>query len=325
MIENNQIYEELKKILDIQNIKKDEDMKKHTTFKIGGKADFYVIAKKVQDIKKIVKFCMDNNVNLNIIGNGSNILVSDNGIRGIVMKIDMENIEIIPKVSNNVMISNLPCVAETEEDYSNSVYIKLESGVKLSKLAQILLKEEIEGFEFASGIPGTIGGAIRMNAGAYGKEMKDIVIETTCMDRQGNIFKLNNEEQKFSYRKSIFSNNDYIILDTTIVLNYGSKSQIKEKMDEYLKSRKEKQPLDLPSAGSTFKRGDGFITAKLIDDCGLKGYRIGGAEVSKKHAGFVVNVGNATSKDVLDLVNYIKKVVYENTNNNIELEIEIME
>ena len=240
------------------------------------------------------------------------------------MKIDLQEIEIIPKVQDDLMTLDIPCVAETGEDYSNNVYIRLESGVKLSKLAQILLKEEIEGFEFASGIPGTIGGAVRMNAGAYGKEMKDIVVETTCIDKNGNIFKFSNDEQKFAYRKSIFSNNNFIILDTTIILNYGLKEKIKEKMDEYALSRKEKQPLDMPSAGSTFKRGDGFITAKLIDECGLKGYKIGGAEVSKKHAGFIVNTGNATSKDVLELMDYIKKVVYKKTGNIIEPEIEII-
>lgn len=171
---------------------------------------------------------------------------------------------------------------------------------------------------------GTIGGAIKMNAGAYGKEMKDIVLETTYMDRDGNIHKLNNSEQKFAYRKSVFSNSNYIILSTTILLNYGIKEQIKAKMNEYMLSRKEKQPIDLPSAGSTFKRGNGFITAKLIDECGLKGYRIGNAEVSKKHAGFVVNLGDATAKDVIDVVEYVKKVVFEKTGNEIELEIQII-
>lgn len=171
---------------------------------------------------------------------------------------------------------------------------------------------------------GTIGGAIKMNAGAYGKEMKDIVLETTYMDRNGNIHKLSNSEQQFEYRKSIFWNNDYIILSTTIILNYGIKEQIKAKMNEYMLSRKEKQPIDLPSAGSTFKRGNGFITAKLIDECELKGYRIGDAEISKKHAGFVVNLGNATAKNVIELIEYVKKIVYEKTNKEIELEIQII-
>ena len=187
-----------------------------------------------------------------------------------------------------------------------------------------LLKEEIEGFEFASGIPGTIGGAIKMNAGAYGKEMKDIVLETTYIDRDGNIHKINNSMHQFEYRKSIFSNNDYIILETIFILNYGVKEQIKAKMTEYMVSRTEKQPIELPSAGSSFKRGTDFITAKLIDECGLKGFRIGDAEVSKKHAGFIVNLGNATAKDVLELIIVVKNKVYEKTSKEIELEIQIM-
>ena len=320
-----EIYNKLKKVIDQSNIKVDESMKKHTSFKIGGNADFLISAKTVDDIKNILKFSNDNNIDLTIIGNGSNILVKDKGIRGIVMKIDLQEIEIQKKNEDLENYKIMEKVAEDEEIYSyNEVWVKVGAGVKLGMLAGILLKEEIEGFEFASGIPGTIGGAIKMNAGAYGKEMKDIVLETTYMDRSGNIYKLNNEEQKFKYRKSIFSNNDYIILNTTIILNYGIKEQIKAKMNEYMTSRKEKQPIDLPSAGSTFKRGKDFVTAKVIDECGLKGYRIGDAEVSKKHAGFVVNLGNATAKDVLELIEYVKNIVYEKTRKEIELEVEVI-
>lgn len=188
----------------------------------------------------------------------------------------------------------------------------------------MLLNNEIEGFEFASGIPGTIGGAIKMNAGAYGKEMKDIVKETTYMDLEGKIHKLTNEENKFEYRKSFFSNNNFIVLDTTLILKYGIKEQIKAKMNEYMQSRKEKQPMEFPSAGSTFKRGNDFITAKLIDECNLKGTRIGDAEVSTKHAGFIINVGNATANDVIRLVEFIKNKVYKEKGKHIELEIQII-
>lgn len=195
----------------------------------------------------------------------------------------------------------------------------------MENLLGILAKEEIEGFEFASGIPGTIGGAIKMNAGAYGMEMKDIVLETTYISRStGEIHKLNNKEQQFEYRKSIFSNNNFIILSTKLLLNYGIKEQIKAKMNEYMTSRKEKQPLELPSAGSTFKRGNGFITAKIIDECGLKGYKIGNAEVSRKHAGFIVNLGDATANDVIQLINYVKSKVFDMTKKKIELEIEVV-
>ena len=187
-----------------------------------------------------------------------------------------------------------------------------------------MLIEEIEGFEFAAGIPGSIGGAIRMNAGAHGGEMKDIVSETKCMDMNGNIKILSNEEQKFEYRNSIFSSNQYIILSTKLKLKKGIYKEIKAKMDEYGEWRKEHQPLEYPSAGSTFKRGTDFITAKLIDECGLKGYNIGNAEVSTKHAGFVVNKGNAKAKDILNLVKYISEKVYEKSGKKIELEVQVI-
>ena len=174
------------------------------------------------------------------------------------------------------------------------------------------------------GIPGTIGGAIKMNAGAYGKEMKDIVETTTAIDYSGNIHIFNLEENKFEYRKSIFTSERYIILESTLKLKKGKKNEIEAKMNEYMTLRKEKQPYDKPSAGSTFKRGKDFITAKLIDVCGLKGKQIGGAKVSEKHAGFIINEGNATSNDILELIEYVKKEVYKKTKKNIELEIEII-
>lgn len=192
---------------------------------------------------------------------------------------------------------------------------------QFGKLSNIALKEELTGIEFLSGIPGTVGGAIRMNAGAYGKEMKDVVISTKYMEKDGKIKKINLEEHKFEYRNSIFSKLDVIILETTIELQYGEKQKISETINEYMQSRIDKQPLNLPSAGSTFKRIDGMITAKMIDECGLKGYKIGDAAVSEKHAGFIVNLGNATCKDVLELTEYIKKKVKEKFNQDIELEI----
>ena len=174
------------------------------------------------------------------------------------------------------------------------------------------------------GIPGTIGGAIRMNAGAHGMEFKNIVLETTYIDENGNLHIINNENHNFSYRNSCFCKNNNIIVSTKLKLKYGNKEIIKSKMQEYANYRKEKQPINMPSAGSTFKRGNGFITAKLIDECGLKGYSIGDAEVSNKHAGFIVNKGKATASDILTLIDYVKKIVYEKTGNNIELEIEVL-
>ena len=214
-------------------------------------------------------------------------------------------------------------VIEIIEQKSN-VKIIVGAGYKLGMLAQVLLRKEIEGFEELSGIPGTIGGAIRMNAGAHGKEMKDIVEKVTCMDYDGNILEFSNLEMNFQYRGSMLKDNNYIVLYTTLNLQKGKKDKIKEKMNEYLKYRKEKQPIEFPSAGSTFKRGKDFITAKLIDDAGLKGYTVGGAMVSTKHSGFVINKGNATAKDILDLVKYIEEEIEKKFNKKIELEIQIL-
>ncbi len=174
------------------------------------------------------------------------------------------------------------------------------------------------------GIPGTIGGAVRMNAGAHGKEMKDIVVKTTYMDFDGNINTINNKQQKFAYRKSIFVSKKWIILSTELELQYRDKEEIISKLEEYTKYRREKQPITYPSAGSTFKRGEDFITAKLIDEAGLRGYSIGGAKVSDLHAGFIINTGNATAEDVLKLVDYITKTVYNKFGKKIELEIEVV-
>lgn len=313
-------------------------MKLHTSFKIGGIADIFVTANNIDEIKDILKFSKEYNVPLTIIGNGSNLLVKDNGIRGIVLKINIDFIKIEKNVEdiecklkkNEIEELNSRCecmkVAEQQEEYNynEEVIVNVGAGVKLGKLGVYLQKEGIEGFEFASGIPGTIGGAIRMNAGAYGYEFKDIVLETTYIDKEGVIKTINNLSHNFQYRKSIFCENNNIILNSKLKLKYGDSIKIKEKMQELFASRKEKQPLEYPNAGSTFKRGKDFITAKLIDECGLKGYKINDAEVSEKHAGFIINKGNATAKDVLDLVEYVKRVVYEKTNKTIELEIEII-
>ena len=301
-----QIYEFCKKKLNISDIKMDEEMSKHTSFKIGGNADIFIKTSKIEELKSILEFARKNNINITIIGNGSNVLVKDNGIRGIVIKLDFKQIE-IKKV----------------DDKKAKVYVG--AGVTLGMLAQKLLAENISGFEFAAAIPATIGGAIRMNAGAYGGEFKDIVVSTRCIDEEGNIWVLNNEEQHFSYRHSIFSEKKLIVLEAVLLLNIEKDSiEISKKMNENFESRKNKQPLNLPNAGSTFKRGNDFITAKLIDECGLKGFSIGGAQISEIHAGFVVNKGNATAKDVLDLVEHVKKVVYEKTGKIIELEIEVL-
>lgn len=299
-----EIIEKIQKIIPKEKIYINEDMKKHTSFKIGGPAECLIkIENKVQ-LKNIFEIVKDFNIPLTIIGNGSNILVSDKGIKGIVLKIEIKKLEI--------------------QENNEKVNVTVGSGEKLGIIAQKFLNQEIEGFEFASGIPGTIGGAIRMNAGAHGKEMKDIVKTVTYMDRDGNIKKIENAEAEFKYRNSIFSHKDYVIIETELELQKGNKEEISEKMQEYANFRKEKQPLEYPSAGSTFKRGEDFITAKLIDECGLKGYQIGGAQISEKHAGFIINKDNATAEDVMKLIEYTKEQIYNKFGKKIETEVEIL-
>ena len=295
------IYKQLiEKGISKENIFLDEPMSKHTSFKTGGNADVFIKAYSIDEIKSILKISKENNIPLFVLGNGTNLLVKDEGFKGIILQVKLENIEI------------------------NGTEVILGSGVKNGVLAKKLVDNSLAGFEFASGIPGTIGGAIKMNAGAYGGEMKDIVSEVTYLDLEGNIHTIGNPDCEFDYRHSRFFYEKGIILEAKLKLEKGRQEEIKEKIDEFSKQRKEKQPLEYPNAGSTFKRGEGFITAKLIDECGLKGYTIGGAQVSEKHAGFIINKGNSTSKDIIDLIAYIKKKVKEKTGKEIKLEIEII-
>ena len=295
------IYEMLTTTIDKSKIKTDENMSKHTSFKAGGKAKFFVKASSLDDIKNVLKISKENNIPLFILGNGSNVLFKDEGFDGIVLKIELDDIRI-----------------ENEK-------VALEAGAKNAIAARKIFDNCLQGFEFMAGIPGTIGGAIRMNAGAYGGEIKDLVESVTYLDYDTfEIKTINNKDCDFSYRHSIFCNNKNIILNAILKLSKGNKEEINSKMNEYAKSRKEKQPLEYPSAGSTFKRGEDFITAKLIDECGLKGYQIGGAQVSEKHAGFFINKDNATATDILQLIEHVKKVIYENTGKEIKLEIEII-
>lgn len=290
--------------IDKQNILYNEPMKKHTSFKVGGPAECLVSIKNLKDLQEIITFTNKNEIPLHLIGNGSNILVLDEGIKGITAIMKMEQIEII------------------END--NKVEVIIGAGYKLAKLAQILLSKEITGVEELSGIPGTIGGAIRMNAGAHGKEMKDILESVTCIDKNGDIIKFINSQLEFDYRTSIFSTIDDVIVEAKLILKKGNKQEIKTKMEQYANYRKEKQPIEYPSAGSTFKRGKDYITAALIQEAGLKGYSIGDAEVSIKHSGFIINKGNATAKDILELIKYVKKQVKDKFNKDIELEVEII-
>ncbi len=301
-----EIYNHLVNNLHISNVKMDEPMSKHTSFRIGGNCDIFVVASNVEEIKAVLKFATENSIQLYIVGNGSNLLVKDKGIRGIALKINLKGLQI----------------DKVDED---KVRVTAEAGVQLGYLANELLKNNVGGFEFASGIPGTIGGAVRMNAGAYGSEFKDIVVTTRALNYNGEEVVLSNEDQKFAYRSSLFCTEKLIILETVLELHYEeNQAEIESKMKENMDARKEKQPIEYPSAGSTFKRGEDFITAKLIDECGLKGYSIGGAQVSEKHAGFIVNKGNATAEDVLKLVQYVKQCVKEKFGKDIELEVEVI-
>lgn len=281
-----------------------EEMKKHTTFKIGGKAECLIKIDNIKELKSILKFTNENNIPLTVLGNGSNVLVSDKGIKGIILIIKIEKIDI--------------------NENGEKVEISIGAGEKIGKLGVLFLKNEITGFEELSGIPGTIGGATRMNAGAHGREIKDIVKKVKCVDYKGNEKEFINEQMEFGYRTSILKKEKYIVTEVEMELEKGNKEEIQRKMNEYAKYRKEKQPIEYPSAGSTFKRGKDFITAKLIDDAGLKGYSIGGAQISTKHSGFIINKGNATAKDVIELVQYTKEQIYNKFGKKIELEIELI-
>ena len=298
------IETDLKKIINKNNIFKNESMSKHTSFKVGGNADYFVKVEKVEELKNLLEYAKENNVPLTILGNGTNVLVKDGGIRGIVCNIELSNYSI-----------------DRKED---GVYITVESGVALPRLANIALNESLTGLEYLSGIPGTVGGAVYMNAGAFGNEMKDVVVSSKYMDRNGNIYEIGLEDHKFEYRKSVFSGTDNIILETTIKLQPGNQDDIKLKMKENLDKRVEKQPLEYPSAGSTFKRKENIIVSKVIDECGLKGFRVGGAAISTKHAGFIINVGGATASDILAVVEHTKEVVKEKCDIDIDLEMIVL-
>ena len=293
------VYNLICEKVDSAKVLLNEPMYKHTSFKIGGNAEIFVNADSIEDIKYVLQIAKENNIPLFVIGNGSNILVKDSGIKGIVLKPDLTHINV------------------------DDLEITVGSGVLLTKLTKEAEKNCLNGLEWACGIPGTIGGAIKMNAGAYGAEIKNVLLSTKYIDLDGNIYTIKNGEHDFSYRHSVFSCNDCIILEATFKLEKSTCEDIEKKTRQYCRLRKENQPKE-PSAGSTFKRGENYITAKLIDECGLKGYTIGGAKVSEKHAGFIVNFNKATAEDVINLIEYVKKKVYEKFNINIELEIQMM-
>ncbi len=270
------------------NVYTNESMKKHTTFRIGGNADYFLIPENTSELQSAIKICRANNIPYFILGNGSNILVSDKGIEGAVISTEKLN---------------------TIEVYEDTIYA--QAGAKLSKTASIAAENSLSGFETLSGIPGTVGGAVFMNAGAYGGEIKDVALEVYAIDENGNEKTFSNSECNFGYRSSVFSSGEYIITGAKFRLRTKDKDEITAQMRDYAERRRDRQPLSFPSAGSTFKRPEGYFAGKLIQDSGLRGFAIGGAAVSEKHCGFVVNTGNATCSDVVNLIDYIKKCVYE--------------
>ena len=282
------------------NVKLNEPMHKHTTFKIGGPADIFVTPETKEALLDLIGFCKTENIPVTVVGNGSNMLVSDDGIDGVVIcteKINYVNLK------DDVITSG--------------------AGAFLAVVANTAARESLSGLEFAAGIPGTVGGGTFMNAGAYGGELKDVIETVTALDSDGNVKVFKAEECGFGYRTSIFGGG-YVILEVTFRLKKGNKEEILDVMKDLSQRRRDKQPLEYPSAGSTFKRPEGYFAGKLIEDANLKGYAIGGAQVSEKHSGFVINKGGATAQDVLDLVEYIKKQVKEQSGVDLQEEIKLI-
>jgi UDP-N-acetylmuramate dehydrogenase len=292
----------LGKITGLGDLKVDEPMRLHTTFKIGGPADILVSPREEEELGCIVKTCIRESVPVFLMGNGSNLLVSDKGIRGVVVKL-YDNFN----------------KYEVRDDT-----ITAQSGILLSRVSKIAWEYELTGLEFAEGIPGTLGGAVVMNAGAYTGEMKDVVVRTEYMDALGNIKVLVGEEHRFGYRSSFLQEEGGIVLKSEMKLKKGDAGAIQGAMNDYRAQRKQKQPLELPSAGSVFRRPPGYYVGPLIEGCLLKGYMLGGAQVSEKHCGFIVNRKNATAEDVKKLIQHIQKCVKEKYGVDLETEIRMV-
>lgn len=296
-------YDKLEEIVGKDKVKYNEKMSKYTTMRVGGPCDCIVFPDEISKIKEVIDFCKNENITFFVIGNGSNLLVKDEGIHGVVIKLGHRfgKIEI------------------------DGEYILAYAGATMPTLSQLAKKNSLKGLEFACGIPGTIGGGVKMNAGAYGSQISDILYEVTYMDEREEIKTIKNKDCSFGYRKSIFTiNPNYVILSAKFKLERGNIDEIENKMKENSLARKTKQPLEYPNFGSVFKRPEGYFVGKLVDDAGLRGYKIGGAQVSTKHTGFIVNVDNATCKDVLDLIGYVQTTVYNKFNVKLTPEVIII-
>lgn len=283
--------------------RKNEPMSKHTSFKIGGNADVYIKVNNLSKLSTILKECQATDVDYMILGNGSNLLVSDDGIRGVVIRLDGD-------------FRKITLLDDTT--------IFCGAGATLAYLCKFALNCGLSGLEFAWGIPGTVGGAVFMNAGAYDGEMKDVVHSVSHISPSGEIGRTEKDDLNFGYRTSVYRSNNMIITGVTLKLKKGNPDEIREKMDDYMLRRSTKQPLEYPSAGSVFKRPEGNFAGALIEQCGLKGKTCGGAQVSEKHAGFIINKSNATAKDVRDLIGEIQKTVSDKTGYNLECELIIL-
>ena len=283
---------------------RDVPMSKYTTFRIGGNASVMLTPTTDEQLASIIKKCKEDNIKPFIIGNGSNMLISDKGLDTVVINM---------------------CRPDPKIELVNGDTVVCDAGATMSKVCNFALENGLTGLEFAFGIPGSAGGAAYMNAGAYGGEMKDVLVECRHIDSDGNFGSLRGEELGLAYRTSAYEHNGYIITTLVMKLSKGNKDEIRAKMQELLQRRKDKQPLEYPSAGSTFKRPEGYFAGALIEECGLKGYSVGGAQVSEKHAGFVINKGSATAKDVLDLIKYIQDKVFREKGVMLEPEVRLIE
>lgn len=294
---NHKFFKELPK----ENILFSEPLMKHTFTKIGGKADIFIMPSNIIELQSAIITAKQFNIPVTILGNGSNVIVKDGGLRGITL-----------------------CLRKLHDIHVKGNVILAQSGAAIIDVSQQALEFELSGLEFACGIPGTVGGALYMNAGAYGGQISDILESATILTGDGEIQTLSKSELLLGYRQSIFKDKGYVILEANFKLEKSVTKLIKDKMDELTIARRTKQPLEYPSCGSVFKRPPGYYAGKLIQDCGLQGKRIGGAEVSKKHAGFIVNVENATSQDYLNLIGFVQQTVKEKFGVDLETEVIIL-
>lgn len=297
-----EVYERLIKNIDKSRVKRDELMRDHTSFKVGGKAKILVFPQTAEDIIAAVKCCKESGQNYYIMGKGSNIIVKDSGYNGVIIKLGDHY--------NRITV--------------NGDQVRADSGALLSMIASTAFDHSLEGIEFASGIPGTVGGAVTMNAGAYGGEMSLIVEQVRVISQVGEIITIGNKDMNFGYRHSVIQEKAYIVVGVDLKLRNGNKEEIKKKTKELTARRNEKQPVNFPSAGSIFKRPEGYFAGKLIEDAGLKGLALGGARVSPLHAGFIVNEGNAKAEDILSLIEIIKQTVLDKNGVQLETEVKVI-